>query len=86
MKFLGVYHETSCKMIETGCVMMSKALSYQHDYSFLAVANISTCEPDSKVSHAPATAAVTVGAATEAWTSLSLPRTGETKRRAQQTF
>lgn len=65
---------------------MLKAFSYQHDYSFLAVANISTCEPDSKASHKPATATVTVGAAAEAWTSLSLPRTGETKRRVQQTF
>lgn len=59
--------------------MMLKAFSYQHDYSFLAVANINTCEPDSKASHTPATAAVTVGAATEAGTSLSLPRTGEIK-------
>lgn len=62
-----------------GCLMMLKAFSYQHEYSSLAVANISACEPDSKASHTPATAAVTVGAATEAWTSLSLPRTGETK-------
>ncbi|XP_029686881.1 ranBP-type and C3HC4-type zinc finger-containing protein 1 isoform X1 [Takifugu rubripes] len=41
------------------------------------VANINTCEPDGKASHTPATAAATAGAATEAWTPLSLPRTEE---------
>lgn len=45
---------------------------------FLAVANINTSESDGSASRAPAAAATTaVSAATEAWTSPSLPLTGE---------